>query len=730
LTIVDDFSRAIWIYLLIDKREVSRTLIDFFALVERQFDKKVKMIRSDNGTEFICLKNYFSKHGIEFQTSCSGTPQQNGRVERKHRHILNIARALRFQGDLPISFWGECVLTAGYLINRTPTPVLRGKTPYEMLYGQAPSYDHLKVFGCLCYAHNLGKTSDKFASRSRKCVFVGYPSGKKGWKLFDLDSQRYFVSRDVKFFETEFPYAHTSEEGATPSVEPVELSPLFVDDNSESSGQVGLSKTDTTNNVDISLNEMGGASESNNHLSDVLRSGSDEDESSNSNLNSHALESDDNVEELGRGHRIKVPSIRLRDHVTHTAQKLSPSLKPPSSQHISGAPYPLTHYVNCANFSLQHRRFIAAVTAEREPVHFSEAVKDVKWRLAMQQELQALEENGTWILQPLPAEKKPLGCKWVYKIKHNSDGTIERYKAWLVILGNHQVEGIDYNETFAPVVKMVTVRLVLAIAAAKQWEIHQMDVHNAFLHGDLHEDVYMKLPPGFHTSSPGLVCKLRKSLYGLKQAPRCWFAKLSAALLQFGFRQSCSDYSLFNLVTSDVQLVVLVYVDDLIVCGNNSAAILRFKTYLSNCFHMKDLGTLKYFLGVEVARNSSGIFLCQRKYALDIIQETGLLGAKPASTPLEQNHQLSLATGHPLDQPERYRRLIGRLIYLCFTRPELSYCVHTLSQFMQQPRVDHWMQQSVLLNTLKEAQDKAYFLARQLVFSCMDGAILIGQAAL
>jgi hypothetical protein len=200
-----------------------------------------------------------------------------------------------------------------------------------MLYGQAPSYDHLKVFGCLCYAHNLGKTSEKFASRSRKCVFVGYPSGKKGWKLFDLDSQRYFVSRDVKFFETEFPYAHTSEEGATPSVEPVELSPLFVDDNSESSGQVGLSKTDTTNNVDISLNEMGGASESNNHLSDVLRSGSNEDESSNSNLNSHALESDDNVEELGRGHRIKVPSIRLRDHVTHTAQKLSPSLKPPSS---------------------------------------------------------------------------------------------------------------------------------------------------------------------------------------------------------------------------------------------------------------------------------------------------------------------------------------------------------------------------------------------------------------
>ncbi|MCI24867.1 hypothetical protein A2U01_0046053, partial [Trifolium medium] len=179
---------------------------------------------------------------------------------------------------------------------------------------------------------------------------------------------------------------------------------------------------------------------------------------------------------------------------------------------------------------MKHRRFLAALSLEREPVHFPEAVQDAKWRLAMQQELQALEDNGTWTLQPLPNGKKPLGCKWVYKIKHNSDGTIERYKARLVILGNHKKEGIDYTETFAPVVKMVTICLVLVVAATKQWEIHQMDVHNAFLHGDLHEDVYKKLPPGFRTSHPGLFCKLWKSLYGLKQAPRCWFAKLSSAL--------------------------------------------------------------------------------------------------------------------------------------------------------------------------------------------------------
>lgn len=210
LTMVDDFFRAVWIYLLNDKREVSQFLLNFFALVERQYNKQVKIIRSDNGTEFISLSSYFRSHGIVFQTSCTGTPQQNERVERKHRHILNVARALRFHGHLPVSFWGECVLAAGYLINRTPNSILQGKTPHEILNGRPPSYEHLRIIGSLCYAHNQNTKGDKFASRSRRCVFLGYPHGKKGWKLFDLESQKQFVSRDVKFFETEFPFASMS----------------------------------------------------------------------------------------------------------------------------------------------------------------------------------------------------------------------------------------------------------------------------------------------------------------------------------------------------------------------------------------------------------------------------------------------------------------------------------------------------------------------------------------
>lgn len=195
LTVVDDFSRGVWVFLLSDKTQVQQTLKNFLALVSRQFSKQVKTLRSDNGTEFTSMRKFFSENGIVHQTSCVGTPQQNGRVERKHRHILNIARALMFQGKFPIEFWGECVLTAAYLINRTPCEIHKGKTPYDIIFGSSPRYEELRVVGCLAYAHNQKRNGDKFASRSRRCVFVGYPYGKKGWTLFDRSYTMYREER-------------------------------------------------------------------------------------------------------------------------------------------------------------------------------------------------------------------------------------------------------------------------------------------------------------------------------------------------------------------------------------------------------------------------------------------------------------------------------------------------------------------------------------------------------
>lgn len=198
----------------------------------------------------------------------------------------------------------------------------------------------------------------------------------------------------------------------------------------------------------------------------------------------------------------------------------------------------------------------------------------------------------------MPKGKKALGCAWLYKYKYNADGTNERPKARLVVQGNRQVEGVDYEETFAPVAKLTTVRTLLEVAVARNWEVHQMDVQNVFLHGDLHEEVYMKMPPGFSASDPNKVCKLRKSLYGLKQALRCWFAKLTSALKKAGFKQSYSDYSLFTYIRGGESARLLIYVDDLVITGSDLGIVTRIKEHLSKCFKMKDLGRIKYFLGI------------------------------------------------------------------------------------------------------------------------------------
>lgn len=410
------------------------------------------MIRSDNGTEFTCLRTQFRELGIVFQTSCTGTPQQNGRVERKHRHILNVARALRFQGNLPINFWGECILTAGYLINRTPTQLLDGKSPYEVLNGKPPSYEHLRVFGSLCYAHNQGRKGDKFASRSRKCVFVGYPHGKKGWKLYDLDTNTYFVSRDVHFFEAEFPFGQDVVTSSNEAMMQMFDEEAIVDTTNYDSEKItDVERARDETHVDVRGDTSPGGVQQVENPQQSEHDGTD-----------GQPENEENVEQLGRGKRTKIPSVRLRDCVTNTVKtSMSLSTRSPTPQHQLKVRYPIANYANCDRFSLQHCKFIAAVTADKEPMLFAEAVKDSRWRLAMQEEIQALEDNNTWTLCSLPMNKKALGCKWVYKIKYLSDGTIERFKARLVILGNHQVEGIDYTETFAPVAKMVTVRTVL-----------------------------------------------------------------------------------------------------------------------------------------------------------------------------------------------------------------------------------------------------------------------------
>lgn len=273
----------------------------------------------------------------------------------------------------------------------------------------------------------------------------------------------------------------------------------------------------------------------------------------------------------------------------------------------------------------------------------------------------------------------------MYKIKYKADGSIERYKARLVAKGYTQVEGLDFFDTYSPIAKLTTIRLLLAIASTQNWYLHQLDVYNAFLHGTLDEEVYMQLPPGLHTSQPGQVCKLLKSIYGLKQSSRQWYASLSTFLISKGYHHSSVDSSLFIKHNNSSFTTLLVYVDDLIIVGNNLDEITHIKSDLNSRFRIKDLGDLKYFLGLEIARSREGIHVCQRKYALDILHECGLLGSKPASTPMTKGTCLSHDQGTPLSDPTAYRRLIGKLLYLTSTRPDISFSVQQLSQFMGKP---------------------------------------------
>ncbi|RVX15424.1 Retrovirus-related Pol polyprotein from transposon RE2 [Vitis vinifera] len=283
--------------------------------------------------------------------------------------------------------------------------------------------------------------------------------------------------------------------------------------------------------------------------------------------------------------------------------------------------------------------------AQTEPSSFEQADCDPRWRQAMSTEFQALERNNTWEMVPLPPGHKPIGCRWVYKIKYHSDGTIERYKARLVAKGYTQVAGIDYQETFSPTAKLTTLRCLLTIAASRNWYIHQLDVHNAFLHGNLQEEVYMTPPPGLRRQGENL---------------------------------SKADYSLFTKSQGNKFTTILIYVDDILL--------------------------------TEFSRSKKGIFMSQRKYALDILQDTGLTGVKPEKFPMEQNLKLTNEDGELLHDPSRYQRLVGRLIYLTVTRPDIVYSVRTLSQFMNTPRKPHWEAALRVLRYIKGSPGQGLFL--------------------
>nr|CAN68502.1 hypothetical protein VITISV_015736 [Vitis vinifera] len=374
----------------------------------------------------------------------------------------------------------------------------------------------------------------------------------------------------------------------------------------------------------------------------------------------------------------------------------------------------MSNYVFNHCLSESNKPFVNQLSTVVIPNSVQEVLTDPRWKAAMNEEMKSFQKNETWELVECLSGKKPVGCRWIYIVKYKADDSIERFKSRLVAKGYTQTYGIDYTGTFAPVAKINTVQVLLSLAANLDWPLQQFDVKNAFLHGELSEEVYIDLPPGCMVLEKQCqkVCKLKKSLYRLKQSQRAWFGRFTKLMRAFGYRQSNSDHTLFLKKQHGKITTLIIYVDDMVVTGNDPEERKALQNYLFREFEMKDLGPLKYFLGIEVSRSSEGIFLSQRKYALNLLQETGMSGCQPVNTPIGEGLKLCVELNQVSTDKGRYQRLVGRLMYLTHTRPDIAYALSVVSQYMHNPREQHMNAVMRILRYLKNASGKGILFTK------------------
>ncbi|CAN1239948.1 Retrovirus-related Pol polyprotein from transposon TNT 1-94, partial [Linum grandiflorum] len=647
---IDHASRYTWIYPLRLKSELIRVTQAFVLMIQTQFHKTIKRLQSDPGGEYNSndLRAFYQSHGILYQQSCLGVSEQNGVVERKNRHVLELARAILLQTNVPSTFWPEVVSTVTYLINRQPSATLGHVSPYMKLFGKSPQYSFLRTFGCVCYVLLPRTERTKLTSKAAKCVFVGYSEHHKGYLCYDPIQRRVRIAYHVIFMERIFYYSSSSSSSSTPASS--RMVPAY-------------------DPFSVSIDE-GPTAPLDSDPPDLGSSGSSSTSSSSNSSTSSTADSN--------------PAKALSN--TSSSSSLA-------STSLADPPPRRSYHSNLGQTPSHLNDFVIYATGQSSipiPRNYKEASLDPNWCRAMDDESAALDVNNTWSIVPRPPPpKRVLGSKWVFTVKTHPDGTLDRYKARLVAQGFRQEYGIDYEETFAPVAKMQTVRTLLAVASQRNWPLLQLDVKNAFLHGDLHETVYLECPPGYNKTGSDVVCRLHRSLYGLKQAPRAWFEKFQSTIANTGFHQSQSDPSLFLKKSATGITVLLIYVDDMILTGDDMDEIARTKQALQEHFHLKELGHLSYFLGLEIQRSPKGIFVNQKKYIVDLLADAGCAECSPCSTPMEMNLKLSKDEGEALSDPTFYRRLVGSLIYLVSTRPDVAYAVQVVSQFMSLPRKPH-----------------------------------------
>ena len=630
--LVDDYSRVMWVYLLKSKGEAFTAFKNFRALVEDGVERKIKTFRTDRGGEFMSAEfiNYCEESGIMRHFTVPYTPQQNGVVERRNRTLMEMARSYLKEMKLPGMMWGEAVRHSIYVLNRLPTRALTGVTPYEAwsVNGNKPDVGHIKVFGCTAHMKVPGHAVKKLDDRSLCVVNLGREPGSKAYRLYDPKENRVYVSKDVVFEENK-PWAWEN---------------LDKDDNIRES---------TFHLIADTVEQQEGQG----NLGDV-EDVSDRDEEQNT------------------------PVVSDADNSSHLdPDNYDDSIEPRKTRSITDV------YNDTDEVITEEELHLMGV---EEPANYHEASKNRSWKKAMETEIESIEKNDTWTLTELPSNQKVIGLKWIFKLKRDAAGNVIKHKARLVAKGYAQEHGIDYDEVYAPVTRLETVRLLLALAAKRGWQVHHLDVKTAFLNGDIEEDVYVAQPIGFEKNGKEhLVYKLKKALYGLRQAPRAWYAKLNQSLEKIGFKRCPHENAVYTKGEGKSCLIIAVYVDDILITGGSAEAIKDFKVRIGKVFEMTDLGKLSYYLGIEVSQGEGFIELKQSSYAKKILEKAGLEDCNPSKYPMDLKEQISKDEGGKTVDPTMFKSMVGGLRYLVNTRPDIAFSVGVVSRYMERPTTLH-----------------------------------------
>lgn len=669
LLLKDGYSHMRFVYFIKAKSEVASKIKSFVEMVNNQTEYKIKTIRSDNGTEFVNseLKMFFENKGIKHELTVAYTPEQNGAIERENRTIVEATRTMLHAKKLNLNLWAEGVNTSVFVLNRTGTSSIKDKSPCELWFNETMKFDYFKVFGSMIYAHIPKQKRQKLDKKAEKLLFVGYSENMKGYRVYDSDSGTVKVVRDVIF---EKDASHSNRSKTTNVCNVNNLKEQTETESDENVVRLSFGDSDVFDVVsNESQTETASLSESG---TEPVISLSDSDTDSSSGSNStivDATESERNFCDLTQSN---VLEGRLRSNLQANVVQ------------------------SCA--------FLATCD---EPYTYEQAIKSEnnrEWMDAMREEIDSLVKSGTWVLVEAPKDQKIVDNRWVFRIKRNPDNSVDRYKARLVARGFSQTYGVDYTETFSPVVKFVSIRCLLAIAAERKMFIKQFDVKTAFLYGELVESVYMKQPIGF-TDKTNRVCKLVKSLYGLKQAPRCWNTKFKQFIVDFEFKETEADSCVFIRKNGGVMTYLAIFVDDGLIISENENQIQPVIEFLQSHFEIKIMDA-KYFLGLEINRFTDGsIHLNQQAYIKKVLANFGFEDSTPVSTPADyqqvlQGGEKSVGVTFP------YRHVVGSLIYLAIgTRPDISFAVGYVSRFLENPANIHVTAVKRILRYLKRTSD-------------------------